>query len=59
MSAAKNCTTVYFYGYVQQNKQNNNCQQILNLPKILKKLPKLELQLPQISINENLGLSFC
>ena len=59
MNTAKRCSVINFYSYVQSNYVGDDIKDYFELPKIVQKLPKLELNLPKISICENLGLSFC
>ncbi len=59
MDTTKNVPVTYFYSYVQSSYVDKDIKSSFDLPKIVQKLPKLKLDLPQISICENLGLSFC
>ena len=47
---------VYSYSYLQEN---NAMDGKLFMPTIIEKLPKIKLNLPKISLCENLELSFC
>lgn len=48
----------YSYGYVERRVSTRN-EFSLSTPTIMDKLPKIGLKLPQISLYENLELSFC
>lgn len=49
---------VYSYGYVERRVSTRDEFSLIT-PTIMDKLPKIGLKLPQISLFENLELSFC
>ncbi len=63
MNTENKSAVKYFYSYFQKDS-NNDTENFgadfgLFTPKIIEKLPKIQLNLPQISICDNFELSFC